>query len=409
MQKASILRGPELFIREDHTLPLIEMGIFFPGGKLFEKKENSGITALMLQTMLHGSKDIPADQFYQQLEIYGAEIVPVVADDYFGFRFTVLSKNIERGMDALLQVIKSPRFDASEAGQEQKRQLASLGRQRDASMAYALRLLAQGLFGEFPYALNALGTEASVASLNLESLKAWYKTTIENREPTVIIIGDTEGTNLARYFVRNFSGSRIQQTKIPEEFPKPVEKKIVLEENRDRSASAVAFGFQAPPEGDPDSATLAVLEKYATGPGGRLMDELREKRALVHEVSFAYRPRLRGGSVVIYLTTAPEKTEAAQKALEEEIRRFAETPVLYKEYRTAINQAVAAYWINQQSRRRQIVTTMQHFLGGRELAVMNEYPARLQAVREEDLQDIAQRILKLERSVTVRLHGKSDR
>jgi zinc protease len=409
MQKASILRGPELFIKEDHTTPLIQMGIFFPGGKLFEKKENSGITALMLQSMLHGFKDTPADQFHQQLELYGAEIVPVVEDDYFGFHFTVLSKNIERAMDSLLQIIKSPRFDAVEVGQERKLQLASLGRQRESSRASAFRLLAQGLFGEFPYALNPLGTEASVASLDQEALKAWYKTTVENREPTVIIIGDTEGTNLARYYVRNFSGSPIQQTKIPEDFPKPVEKKVLLEENTDRSASAVAFGFQAPPEGDPDSAALAVLEKYATGPGGRLLDELREKQALVHEVSLAYRPRLRGGSVVIYLATAPDKEEAAQKALEEEIRRFAETPVLYKEYRTAVNQAVAAYWINQQSRQRLIVATMQNFLGGRELAVMNEYPARLQAVREEDLQEIAQRILKLERAVTVRLHGKSNR
>jgi zinc protease len=406
MQKASVLRGPELFIQEDHTSPLIQMGIFFPGGKLFEKKENSGITALMLQSMLQGFKDTPADQLHQQLEIYGAEIVPVVEDDYFGFLFTVLSKNIERGMDTLLQIIKSPRFDAAEVGHERKSQLAGLGRQRQSSMAYALRLLAQGLFGEFPYALNPLGTAASVASLDQESLKAWYKTTIENREPTVVIIGDTEGTNLARYFVRNFSGSRIQETKIPEDFPKPVEKKILVEESSDRNASAVAFGFQAPPEGDADSAALAVLEKYATGPGGRLLDVLREKQALVHEVSLTYRPRLRGGSVVIYLTTVPEKTEAAQKALEEEIRRLAETPVSYKEYRTAVNQAVAAYWINQQSRQRQIVTTMQHFLGGRELAVMNEYPARLQAVREEDLQEIAQRILKLERAVTVRLQGK---
>ena len=409
MQKASILRGPELFIQEDHTAPLIQMGIFFPGGKLFEKKENSGITALMLQSMLQGFKDIPAEQFHQQLEIYGGEIVPVVEDDYCGFHFTVLSKNIERGMDSLLQIIKSPRFADGEVAQERKWLLASLGRQKNSSMAYALRLLAQGLFGEFPYALNPLGTEASLAALDQESLKAWYKTTIENREPTVIIIGDTEGTNLARYFVRNFSGSRIQETKIPEDFSKPVEKKILIEESGDRIASAVALGFQAPPEGDPDSPALAVLEKYATGPGGRLLDLLREKQALVHDVSLAYQPRLRGGSVVVYLTAAPEKTEAAQKALEDEIRRFAETPVLYKEYRTAVNQAVAAYWINQQSRRRQIVTTMQHHLGGRELAVMNEYPARLQAVREEDLQEIAQRILKLERAVTVRLHGKSNR
>ena len=33
-QLASILRGPEMYIREDHTSPLLTMGIFFPGGKI---------------------------------------------------------------------------------------------------------------------------------------------------------------------------------------------------------------------------------------------------------------------------------------------------------------------------------------------------------------------------------------
>src|SRR5262249_55539940 len=47
MVKASVLRGPELFIREDHTAPVIDLGLFFPGGKLAEKPEHAGVTALL--------------------------------------------------------------------------------------------------------------------------------------------------------------------------------------------------------------------------------------------------------------------------------------------------------------------------------------------------------------------------
>ena len=42
-QTASILRGPDLFIREDHHNPVIDMGLFFPGGKLDEGRKKAGL------------------------------------------------------------------------------------------------------------------------------------------------------------------------------------------------------------------------------------------------------------------------------------------------------------------------------------------------------------------------------
>ncbi len=87
-QTASILRGPDLFIREDHTAPLIHMGIFFPGGRLFETKDNAGITKLLTSLISHGNDEAGASHFNRQLEIYGSRIQPMVADDYFGFYFS---------------------------------------------------------------------------------------------------------------------------------------------------------------------------------------------------------------------------------------------------------------------------------------------------------------------------------
>ena len=75
-QMASILRGPALFIKEDHTTPLIHLGLFYAGGKLIETKTNAGITSLMLRTLLRDSKTRSADQIYRQLEIYGTAMQP---------------------------------------------------------------------------------------------------------------------------------------------------------------------------------------------------------------------------------------------------------------------------------------------------------------------------------------------
>jgi zinc protease len=410
MQKASVLRGPELFIREDHTSPVIDLGIFLPGGKLSENKENAGINLLMLSAMLAGgTKEGVPERFFQQLEIFGAEIVPVVGDDYFGFYASVLSRNIERTLDLLIELIRRPQFDPEQIARQKELQLAGIRRDSDSSFACAYRLLKQGLFGDFPYALRATGNESSVSSLAVDAVQAWYKSHVEERKPLVVIIGDTQGTNLARYFVRNFSGSRYQDVKLPENFPKPIDKRGRVTGECGGNQSTAMIGFPAPPDGDEDAFALEVLQSYVSGSGGRLAEQLKERHGLTHNVSMNYSPRLRGGLIAIYTIARTGDVEKTLKGLEEEILRLADTPVSYKEYRSAVNSAVGSYSVNQQLRPAQISTLVRHILNGTEIEGMNKHVSQLQAVKEEDLQEVARRFLKIDRSVTVDLQGKSNK
>src|SRR5262249_15649955 len=47
LTRRSILRGPNVYVAEDHRLPLVSFGLFYPGGRLFESAKNAGITELM--------------------------------------------------------------------------------------------------------------------------------------------------------------------------------------------------------------------------------------------------------------------------------------------------------------------------------------------------------------------------
>jgi predicted Zn-dependent peptidase len=74
IQKRSILRGPEVYILEDHRLPLVSFGIFYPGGRLLESDKNSGITELMLRTALRGTQRYNSADISRRLENSGARI-----------------------------------------------------------------------------------------------------------------------------------------------------------------------------------------------------------------------------------------------------------------------------------------------------------------------------------------------
>jgi zinc protease len=406
--KASILRGPELFIHEDHTMPLIHMGFFFPGGKLAETPENNGITALMLRSLLGATGDKSAAQVYRQLEIYGGRLQPVIADDGFGFMFSVLSQNIDPALALLGQVITAPKFEDDYIALRKEQQLWRSRSARD-SLGRAAEFLVDGaLFRGHAYALSSEGTEAALKTLAPPAVRQWYKNTVEHRKPVVVIIGDTQGTTLAGYFVKNFSGSRFQDTVLPADFAKTPESGIVAEDKRGTRGSVVKVGFAAPPEGDEDGPVISALCGLLAGTGGRLQEQLEERQSLASSVSVSYEPRLRSGSVVATAFTFPGNEEKVLKVVQDEVRRVFEAPLLYKDYRTAVSAAIGRLQIAQQDRFYRIAMVTRSVLAGKGLEGAQEYTARIQEVSQDDLPDVARRVFDMRRSVTVTLHGRAD-
>lgn len=405
-QEASILRGPDLFIREDHTSPLIHLGFFYAGGRLAESKANAGITPLMLHTMLRDAKAKSAERIYRQLEIYGAAVDSVVEDDYFGLQVSIPSAFVEKGLDLLSEMIKTPRFDPQEIQRQKHFQAVALSRRTNRELA-RLRLRT-ALFNDFSYGLDPNGSEESLATITPDAVQAWYRTHVENKKPMVAIIGDTEGTALAAYFVRNYSGSRFEDTKLPQGFPKPHESQSLLEASWDGETSSVIVGFPAPPAEDEDSFPLMVFESYASGLAGRLTDRLRERLPDALQAAVKYEPELRGGSIAACVRVAPAGEEQALKVLTEEIQRLTTAPILYRDFRSAVNSATSRVMIRQQSCFHQIADLITIFLTGGGIDGFENYSNRLQGVSQTDLQEIAQRMLKIQKSVVLRLHGKSE-
>jgi len=404
-QMASILRGPDMFIREDHTAPLIEMGFFFRGGKFAEKSENAGITRLMTQLMILGTKDIPARQFFRQLEIYGGRVQPVVHDDYFGVMFSILSGNFAAGFNLLQQTIKTPGFDEADLNRIKEIQKRSILIRKN-SRVFAQDLMNQALFRDFPYSSNSLGTETGLSGITPASVVDWHNEHVKNRKPFVVIIGDSKGTSLAAHFVKHFSGSRMRDSVMSEEWAKALEKPVTIEASWERGQSLIFIGFQAPPVDDEDGHIVKVLENLI-GNQDQLPQAIRDGLGAAHTLSLVYEPRSRGGSLIACAATTPDSEEKVLNALKEAIKHIVEGPITYREFRAAVNAAAGTYQIMNQARSEQIQQVVENLLAGKGIDAFLDFPINVQKVKAEDLSEIAQRILNLEKAAIVRVRGKS--
>jgi zinc protease len=329
---------------------------------------------------------------------------PVVTDDYFGICFSLLSKNFDPAFNLLQEMIKTPGFEKELVDREKDLQKAEILVQRN-SEAYAGQLINQVLFKSSAYSLDVNGTEESLPAISLESLQGWYETYVKNRKPVVVIIGDTKGTSLASNFVQHFSGSRIQETKIASEPVKAVEKGESIVTKWDKDEDLIWVGFQAPAVDDEDRYAATVIENYSGGLG-KFSQEITERQGTAIDISADYAPRLRGGSFVFSTAPAGASDETVLKVLLEQIQQLTSAPILYRDFRAAVNEAVGNYWIRGQERFLQIEDVVDDLLAGRGIDGYQNFASDLQQVTQEEFEDVAGRFFKTEKAVVVRMQRK---
>ena len=421
-QSTSILRGPEIYFREDHSSPLMEMGVMFPGGKSGETRTSAGITRFMLELMAYENL---YDRF--QLEIYGGKLTPVIADDYFGFYLSIPSRNAAAGFEILQKMIRSPDFTKTNIQNDgcgpsenadkaspppavkefcnlfkrvKKLQSARL-KARNTTEDHK-RIVINALFKNHDYALDGFGTPASLDEISVETLRRTYDENVKNHKPTVVIIGDVEGTAPASWFVQRFSGSRMLDGNIASNAPEPLGEKTELEHNSAARDAMVLLGFQAPRAGDADVYVMRILQSFIEE---ALAQKIVNQRDAARRITLDYLPEMRGGGVLINAWTKAGEEAQTLTLIQEEIQRLKTSPFSSMDIRAAAAAAIGANRIRNQTRQAQIMGVAENAFSGGGLEDFVNFSGTLQETREEDIVDLMRRVFDMNKAVVLLVHG----
>ncbi len=391
LKHTSILRGPEVYYREDHTLPLVDVGFIFQGGRLEEKDENRGITELALNIAVRESDHFRDGTLALALERLGGTLHVINAPDYCGFVLSILSRNLGEGMGLVTEVIQKPIFREETVAREKELQLARLKRIKENNFAYPLQLCREALFGNHPYAFPAVGTEKSVAALNAQQLDAWYRDNIAQFRPLVVILGDIEGTSAVEQIARDFSGSRFKVKTIAELRVVPLEKASQRSDTRENKQTATVVGFSGPAFGDRDSDVLDIIRNMVSGLGGRFFDELRDRQNLAYTVTVVNEKNRFGGAVYAYIATSPENAERAEKGLLDQFARFNQEPIKDEEYYRGLVSTIGSHVIGMQSRFNYLNEIARYAILAGDVDQLEQYSGRVKSITIEEIKAAAKK------------------
>jgi zinc protease len=409
VEAISIGNGITLLHQENRDLPLASVAIYFPGGRLEETERNCGLTQFVLETSLKGTENRTADEIAFAMESLGSSIRTEANADQFGFSSSLLSRNLEKGMDILSDVILHPAFADREIDSVRGSVLNRISRLRDDGFRYSIELFYRALYGLHPYGLPRNGTEETVSSFGRNQLLDWHGQSFSWKNMVVAVVGDVERKRAIDLVGERFAVSRDAEEEMRAQlFPvNPARGSREVVEERKRKQTAVTFGFSGVTIRDDRYYALEVLRNILSGMGGRLFMELREKHALAYTVTAFNIALLRGGAFFTYIATSPEKEEESKNRLAVELKRAVDRAPTHTEMMESKAYTRGSHAISLQGNAAIAFTSLHRFMSGLELESVADFDRKIEQVTAEEVRRAATDVIKIDNAAIGILRGTS--
>lgn len=403
LQKAKLSNGIPVVLAERHDVPLVGVKLLFDAGYAADQGRALGTAALTLGMLNEGTRTRSALQLKAEIEALGASIGAGANLDAAEITLSALKPRLAPSLDLLADVARNPAFDKSEFARVQAQTLSGIAHEKTEPATLALRVLPPLLFGEgHPYAIpfTGSGTEASVASIKPEDLRAFHRDWLHAGNVTLLVAGDTTLKEIQPLLEARFGNWQKPATAAaPKRIPAvslPAKSRVFLVDKPGAEQSVILAGLLAPPGNDPRHLEITAMNDVLGGQfTARINQNLREDKHWSYG-SYSSMPAALGPRP--YLFRAPvqsDKTVESIREVEKELRDYiGKRPATAEEIERMRNLRVRALPGRYE--------TNAAVMGALTAIVQNQWPddyvqtlkARLSAMQDGVIRDTAKALVK---------------
>ena len=388
------LPGFDLLVRRKPGIPLTSLGVYLPRSR-FDAPGKAGAGALAVRSCVRGAGSLDAGALALAFERLGGSISPSVSLDWLGFGTSVLSQNVIEAADLLALVLTEPRYEEAHVHAERGVLVEEAWHVADDMFRYPIQLALRAAYGDQGYGIPASGLAEELAGLTLEDVRSVHRGELLGPRGVVVAVGDLDTERMLDDLSGVFGA-------FPARSPESLEGRIgwlpagataMREETRQKAQTAVALAFPGPDRRDSGRHAADVWCAVASGLGGRLFEALRDRRSLAYTVLLTSWQKARGGSIIAYIATAPEREEEARREMLAELGRFAEEPVTAEELDQARNYLAGQAAVQRQTAADLAGEILEAWLAGEGLGDLEDPAARFLSVSTGEVQAAARRAL----------------
>jgi predicted Zn-dependent peptidase len=333
LEKTRLDNGLEVILHEDHRTPIVTVNLWYHVGSKDEPAGKNGFAHLFEHVMFQGSKHVPEDTYFLDLERVGAtDINGSTSTDRTNYFETVPSNQLELAlwlesdrMGFLLDHVDQATFSGQRDVVKNER------RQNYENAPYGLvsEFINAAVYPEgHPYHLLTIGTPKDLDAATLDDVKAFFRTWYVPNNATIVVAGDFDKTRakalIDKYFGPIPRGDVPDRSKWKDPTDVTLSSEKVLPVDAGVELARVYISWPTPPIFKPGDAELDLAAHVlAGGKTSRLYKRLVYDLQIAQDVS-AYQASAQLSSQFEIVATAQPKhsTDELRKVIDEEVAKL---------------------------------------------------------------------------------------
>lgn len=320
-EKVTLANGLTVYLMEQHEVPTISISAIVPAGAIYDGQK-AGLASLTASGLQYGTKSFTKNKIEEELDFIGAELNTYASKESAGLSAKFASKDQDKVLPIVKEVLADPVFNAEEFEKEKKRVLSGLERAKESPRSVINSYWDKFIYGDHVYANPVSGSPATVGKFTVDDLKNFYKANYSPAGSAIAVVGDFNSASMKARLNKLFGGWK-KLGAAPEVLAgkavAPVNSARILLVNKDDARETTfLIGGLGVRRDNPDYVALQVVNTVF---GGRftswLNDELRVNSGLTYGARSSFIPLKNSGTFAISTFTANKTTEPAiDKALE---------------------------------------------------------------------------------------------
>jgi predicted Zn-dependent peptidase len=332
LQRATLSNGMKVVLAERKGLPVVQMSMEFPGGFAADQGRRLGTSSFTMGMLDEGAGDLDALQFGDRAESLGAQLGAGASIDGGNAFLSALTENLDASIALYADMIQRPRFAEADVERVRATWLATIKQEKARPNSLANRLLPPLMYGaDHPYDIpfTGTGTEASIAALTVDEMRAYHRDLVRPDNATLIIVGDTTMAAITPLLEKHFGGWAAPSTPIPRpsiaEVELPKQPRVFLVDQPGAIQATILAGQLAPPTGDARSVEFDIANSVLGGEfSSRLNMNLREEKSWAYG-AYSFTAAAKGQRPwIAFAPVQIDKTADALKEMQREISAYAE-------------------------------------------------------------------------------------
>lgn len=391
LKRTSILRGPEIYVKEEHSMPLVHLGFFFPGGQINEVTSNAGITRLMLQAILRNYIRRGGLLAASRLEALGVRMSPVVRPDFFGIQAVVLSTDLSDGVWELLRWLRAPEIREVDVELARAELLRNLVLEPEDKMFVAAR---KAVYGDHPYGFSTEQIRTNLEGFSAASVLEWKTMNLDKLNPHILALGDVQGTAFITDLVSELSDRRYRVgTATDKEVPIADDPDTAFKVISNAEMGRAIMAYPGPEEGSDFAEMLDVALEVLGNPNGLLTKSLIKERQLLSGLKLRRESGVGGGAVFIDVIAPPASLEESVKEIRRQLSQFSEKSVTEAVFLDNLVRRLSEHYYRRQVRAEYILEIMRSVLAKEPIDYGKRYVLNVRQLRIGEIVLAVQRYL----------------